>query len=368
MRRRSSAGGERAKAQGRKAAVRKSGVTPKAARGRSSSIANLEAKVARLTRERDESLEQQTATSEVLQVISSYPGDLEPVFEAMLEKAVRLCDAKFGNMYRWEGELLHLLAAHNAPPAFAEVRRRSAFRPSFAHRTVETKAAIHIVDLAVEPDYVERRTPGAVTAVELGGVRSLLSVPMLKENELIGSFSLYRQEVRPFTNKQIELVQNFAAQAVIAIENARLLNELRQRTTDLTERTDDLTEALEQQTATVGLRQGYLEVLRAIFRRYSAADAGEVAVRICDASLAISIAGTARPCTCLRRTMLLLRLSRCVGNLRFAPPRLYVTWWRRGRWLTLPILQQARITSNVIRQPSRQLNLAACGRLCLCRC
>ena len=183
-----------------------------------------------------ESLEQQTATSEVLQVISSSPGELQPVFEAMLQKAVSICDAKFGNIYRWDGEFSHLLAAHNTPPALAEVRRRSALRPSLIHRMLETKTATHIVDVAVDPDYVERRTPGAVAAVELGGVRTFLSIPMLQENELIGSFSLYREEVRPFTDKQIALVTSFANQAVIAIENARLLNELRK--------------SLEQQTAT----------------------------------------------------------------------------------------------------------------------
>jgi GAF domain-containing protein len=189
------------------------------------------------TRELTESLEQQTAATEVLSVISSSPGELGPVFQAMLENAVRICDAKFGNIYRWDGEFLHLLAAHNTPPALAEARKGSPLRPSLIRRTLETKTATHIVDVAADPDYVERRAPGSVAAVELGGVRTFLSVPMLKKDEMIGSFSLYREEVRPFSDKQIELVTNFASQAVIAIENARLLSELR--------------ESLDQQTAHV---------------------------------------------------------------------------------------------------------------------
>jgi GAF domain-containing protein len=155
---------------------------------------------ARLLSELRESLQEQTATSEVLQVISSSPGDLHPLFEAMLEKAVHICDATFGNIYRWDGNALHLVASHNTPPAFAEARSSSPHRPaeentdaqtSAPGRMVRTKSTLHVADLATDQAYIERY-PQTVAAVELGGVRTFLSVPMLKEGELIGAFALPR--------------------------------------------------------------------------------------------------------------------------------------------------------------------------------
>jgi GAF domain-containing protein len=256
---------------------------PKARKARrpKASTPDLQELVAALTRELQEAREQQTATSEVLQIISSSSGKLEPVFQAMLANATRLCGAEFAIMFRVDEGVALPLARFGVPAPIMEfIVKRGAIRPNESApimRAVKTKRVVHVVDYRKDQAYIER-DPFAVFGVEIAGVRTLLIVPMLKDGQSIGTINIFRKDVRPFTQKQIELVTNFAKQAVIAFESTRLLNELRQRT-------DDLSEALERQTATT-------EVLKVI-----SSSPGELepvfnamlanATRICEAAFGV---------------------------------------------------------------------------------
>jgi GAF domain-containing protein len=301
-----------------------------------------------------EALEQQAATSEVLQVISSSPRQLESVFEVMLEHATRICEARFGALYLREGDAYRLEATSGLLPALVEdLRRAGPRRPAPQNalgRVIATKRTAHIEDALSEPGYFDA-PPGLTgpSLTQLVGARTLVAVPMLKENEvLIGAIIIFRQEARPFTDKQIELVTNFAKQAVIAIENTRLFNELR--------------ESLQQQTATSEVLQvissspGELEP---VFQTML-----ENAVRLCEAKLGdlylrdrdgfrMVATHNSPPAYAAARST-----TRCFDRLR---TRRLGLWRPQNRSLTSPTSQRYRPTLRAIRSSLSVSNSADIG-------
>ena len=268
MKRRSKAGGKVVKAGRRKAATPKRASSAKGAPGRPFLATGQETEVARLTRELHDALEQRTASSEILRVISASPGDVQPVFDTIVASAVRLCGARMGAVFRFDGELVHLVAHHNYSPEVLEVLHRTHPRvpqsDQASGRAILNRAIVQIEDTVSDPNYL-------YDMAHAGNWRSILAVPMLREGRPIGAIVITRNEAGPFAVSHIELVKNFAAQAVIAIENTRLFNELRQ--------------SLEQQTATadvlsiISSSPGELEpVFQAML---------ENAVRICQASFGV---------------------------------------------------------------------------------